>query len=107
MEPCNIVIENTEEDGLSDAEVVRNLRKEVKEMKELMKAMKEEKKPVYKIKHIAPKKLTGEKGDVEYKQWAQEFKLYTTQIHPKMKKILTWAEDCKPDEITEDRFNTQ
>ena len=33
MEPYNIVIENTEEDGLSHAEVVRNLRKEVKEIK--------------------------------------------------------------------------
>ena len=104
VEPYNIVIENTETDELSNAEIIRRLRREVESMREKMEAMTEKTGPIYRLKHTAPKKFTGVE---EYREWAQEFKIYATQVHPKMKKALTWAEDRKPEEITKDSFDAQ
>ena len=107
VEPYNIVIENTETDELSNAEIIKKLKKEIEDMKEKMEAMAEKAEktgPIYRIKSTAPKKFTGAE---EYREWAQEFKIYATQIHPKMKRALTWAEDRKPEEITEDSFDAQ
>ena len=104
VEPYNIVIESTEPDELANGEIIKMLKKEIEDMKEKMEAMAEKAEkagPIYRLKSAAPKKFTGAE---EYREWAQEFKIYTTQVHPKMKKALSWAEDRRPEEVTKSSF---
>ena len=107
VEPYNIVIESTEPDELANGEIIKMLKKEIEDMKEKMEAMAEKAEktgPIYRLKSAAPKKFTGAE---EYREWAQEFKIYTTQVHPKMKKALSWAEDRRPEEVTKSSFDEQ
>ena len=60
---------------------------------------------MYKLKHNASQKLTGGKGDTGYKIWAQGLKLFAAQVNPKIRKVLTWAEAMKAEEITQDKYD--